>query len=169
MRAMDPGGIEVIDADLETFRSALIEENRTLKRALTDPRRFSGIGSAYSDEILHAARLSPAKLTRSLTGEESERLYRAARETLSRWIEVLRGESPDRFPERVTAFRDGMAVHGRYGHPCPECGAPVQRIRYATRECNYCAHCQTGGRLLADRGLSRLLRKDWPRRIEDLE
>jgi formamidopyrimidine-DNA glycosylase len=165
----DPGGLEVLDADFEAFRAALIRENHTLKRALTDPCLFSGIGNAYSDEILHSARLSPSALTQKLGGDEIERLYQASRKTLNQWIERLRLETGAGFPERVTAFREGMRVHGRYGRPCPECGASVQRIRYAANETNYCPQCQTGGRLLADRALSRLLKKDWPRTLDELE
>ena len=165
----DPGGLEVLKAELAAFRDALARENHTLKRALTDPRAFSGIGNAYSDEILHRARLSPVAVTRTLTDEEIERLYRATRETLTLWIERLRAEAGDGFPEKVTAFREGMAVHGRYVEPCPDCGTAVQRIRYAANETNYCPRCQTEGKLLADRALSRLLKKDWPRTIEDLE
>ncbi|MDH3593742.1 MAG: hypothetical protein OEU09_01190 [Rhodospirillales bacterium] len=165
----DPGGLEVLKAELAAFRDALARENHTLKRALTDPRAFSGIGNAYSDEILHRARLSPVAMTQKLTGEEIERLYRATRETLTLWIERLRAEAGDGFPEKVTAFREGMAVHGRYVEPCPDCGTAVQRIRYAANETNYCPRCQTEGKLLADRALSRLLKKDWPRTIEDLE
>ena len=164
--AIDPGGLEPLDASLEQFREALSRENHTLKRALTDPRVLSGIGNAYSDEILHAARLSPLKLTRSLSGEEWRRLHDAVVATLTWWIERLRGEAGKGFPEKVTAFRDGMAVHGRFKQPCPVCGSPVQRIVYAENECNYCARCQTGGRLLADRSLSRLLKDDWPRRLD---
>jgi formamidopyrimidine-DNA glycosylase len=167
--AHDPGGVEVLDADPGAFRAALTGENHTLKRALTDPRLFSGIGNAYSDEILHRARLSPVKLTQSLGEEEIGRLYDATRATLIEWTERLRRESGEAFPEKVTAFRDGMAVHGRYRQPCPECGAPVQRIVYAENETNYCARCQTGGALLADRSLSRLLKSDWPRGLEELE
>jgi len=167
--ALDPGGLEVFEADLEAFRKALQRENHTLKRCLTDPHLFSGIGNAYSDEILHRARLSPVKLSQRMQSEEIEVLYHATREVLSEWLERLRGESGDRFPEKVTAFRPDMAVHGRYGEPCPDCGAKVQRIVYATRESNYCAPCQTGGKLLADRSLSRLLKKDWPRSLEELE
>ncbi len=167
--ALDPGGLDVLDTDLARFRAALTRENHTLKRALTDPRLFSGIGNAYSDEILHAAKLSPLALTGRLGAEEIERLYRAARETLTRWLDRLRAETGDRFPEKVTAFRTGMAVHGRYQQPCPACGAPVQRIRYAENEANYCARCQTGGRLLADRAFSRLLKDDWPRSLEAWE
>jgi formamidopyrimidine-DNA glycosylase len=163
------GGLEVLETDLASFRAALQSENRTLKRALTDPRILSGIGNAYSDEILHRARLSPLKLTRSLDAAQSERLFASARSTLQEWIERLRRESVNGFPERVTAFREGMAVHGRYRQPCPVCGAPVQRIVYAENEANYCARCQTGGKLLADRALSRLLKRDWPRTLEELE
>lgn len=165
----NPGGLEVLDASLDTFARALREQNHTLKRALTDPHVFSGIGNAYSDEILHAARLSPFKQARSLTDEEVDRLYQATRLTLSQWVARLQEEAGDEFPEKVTAFRDGMAVHGRYGQACPDCGSPVQRIVYAANEANYCATCQTGGRLLADRSLSRLLREDWPRTLEELE
>lgn len=161
-------GLEVLDASLDEFRAALRAENRTLKRALTDPSVCSGIGNAYSDEILHRARLSPLALTARLDDAEMERLYQAARAVLGGWIERLRAEASDSFPEKVTAFREGMAVHGRYRQPCPECAAPVQRIRYASNETNYCARCQTGGRLLADRALSRLLRSDWPRSLEEL-
>jgi formamidopyrimidine-DNA glycosylase len=169
LRMHDPGGLEPLDADVDSFRAALGRERHTLKRALTDPHLFSGIGNAYSDEILHRARLSPFKLTDALSDEEVERLHRATRETLSDWTSRLRDEASDGFPERVTAFREGMAVHGRYRKPCPDCGSPVQRIVYAENEANYCAVCQTGGKLLADRALSRLLRKDWPRTIEALE
>jgi formamidopyrimidine-DNA glycosylase len=165
----DRGGLEVLDADVVAFARALRRENHTLKRALTDPRLLSGIGNAYSDEILHAARLSPFKMTRALTDKEIERLYHATRRTLIEWVERLRAETGSDFPEKVTAFREGMAVHGRYGQPCPVCGSPVQRIVYAANEANYCATCQTGGRLLADRALSRLLREDWPRTVEELE
>jgi len=165
LRAMDPGGIDVFDADLALFASRLRGENHTLKRALTDPRLFSGIGNAYSDEILHRAKLSPIALTKDLSDEQIERLYRSTRETLQEWTQRLRTEG---FPEKVTAFREGMAVHGRYGKPCPVCGAPVQRIVYAENETNYCARCQTGGRILADRSLSRLLKKSWPRSIDEL-
>lgn len=165
----DPGGLEVLEIDLEAFRERLVLENHTLKRALTDPRLFSGIGNAYSDEILHRARLSPVRLTRKLSAAEIERLFGATRETLQDWIARLRREAGDGFPEKVTAFRPGMAVHGRHRQPCPECGAPVQRIVYADNETNYCARCQTGGRLLADRALSRLLKKDWPRSLDELE
>ena len=165
LRAMDPGGIEVLTATAGEFRERLVLENHTLKRALTDPRLFSGIGNAYSDEILHRAKLSPVALTKDLTEEQVERLYRSTRETLQEWTQRLRTEG---FPEKVTAFREGMAVHGRYGQPCPVCGAPVQRIVYAENETNYCARCQTGGRILADRALSRLLKKSWPRSIDEL-
>lgn len=164
----DRGGLEVLECDMPAFAARLRSENHTLKRALADPRLFSGIGNAYSDEILHRARLSPLQLTSRLDDAETERLYHALRETLSLWTVRLREETGDGFPEKVTAFRDGMAVHGRYGRPCPDCGAPVQRIRYAENETNYCARCQTGGRLLADRALSRLLREDWPRSIDEL-
>jgi len=165
----DPGGLEVLEADFAAFRGRLASESHTLKRALTDPRLLSGIGNAYSDEILHRARLSPLKLSTRLTAEESERLWAAARATLAEWVERLRRETGAGFPEKVTAFRDGMAVHGRYGQPCPACGAPVQRLVYAANESNYCARCQTAGRLLADRALSRLLKGDWPRTLEELE
>jgi formamidopyrimidine-DNA glycosylase len=163
------GGLEVLEADLARFAERLTSENHTLKRALTDPRLFSGIGNAYSDEILHRARLSPMTLTSRLSEAEIERLYQATRVTLEDWIERLRTETGEKFPEKVTAFREGMAVHGRYRQPCPECGTPVQRIRYADNETNYCARCQTGGRLLADRAMSRLLKKDWPRSIDEVE
>jgi len=166
LAAHDPGGLDVLGATLEQFHGTLTRESHTLKRALTDPRLLDGIGNAYSDEILHAARLSPLRLTAQLTLEESERLFRAARETLAAWTERLRVETGDAFPEKVTAFRDGMAVHGRFRKPCPVCGSPVQRIRYAEHEVNYCATCQTGGRLLADRSLSRLLKQDWPRSLD---
>jgi formamidopyrimidine-DNA glycosylase len=169
LRSMDPGGIDVFSADLASFRSALTSENHTLKRALTDPRLLSGIGNAYSDEILHAAQLSPIAQTQKLKPPEWERLFAATRETLEIWIERLRADARDRFPEKVTAFREGMAVHGRYGEPCPRCGERVLRIRYADNETNYCARCQTGGKVLADRGLSRLLGSDWPRTLEELE
>ena len=169
LEELDRGGIEVLDADVSRFRAALVRENHTLKRALTDPRLFSGIGNAYSDEILHRARLSPAKLTQRMSDEEIERLYGATRAVLGEWVERLASEAARAFPEKVTAFREGMAVHGRYGKPCPVCGSPVQRIVYAENEANYCATCQTGGKLLADRALSRLLRGDWPRTLEELE
>jgi len=165
----DRGGIEVLEADLPAFRSALTRENHTLKRALTDPRLLSGIGNAYSDEILHRARLSPAKLTHRLTDEEIGRLHAAVGDVLRDWIERLGTEARRAFPEKVTAFREGMAVHGRYGKACPVCGKPVQRIVYAENEANYCATCQTGGKLLADRALSQLLRGDWPKTLEELE
>jgi formamidopyrimidine-DNA glycosylase len=168
LRALDPGGIDPITASFEEFAAALARESHTLKRSLTDPRLFSGIGNAYSDEILHAAGLSPLKLTRSLTEEEARRLHAATRTTLASWTDILRAETGEGFPEKVTAFREGMAVHGRYGKPCPVCQAPVQRIVYAENECNYCARCQTGGKLLADRSLSRLLKDDWPKSIDDL-
>ena len=167
--AMDPGGVEVERLSLDAFTAALRSGNHTLKRMLTDPHVFSGIGNAYSDEILHAARLSPVKLTRAMTGEEEARLYEATLQVLRDWTARLREETGDGFPEKVTAFRPGMAVHGRYGKPCPRCGAPVQRIVYARNEANYCAPCQTDGRLLADRALSRLLREDWPRTLEEAE
>ena len=166
--SLNPGGIEPLEVGLDQFRTALTRENHTVKRVLTDPHVFSGIGNAYSDEILHAAHLSPLKLSQSLSDEEVARLYEAMRATLDSWIARLRGEAGGRFPEKVTAFRAGMAVHGRFRQPCPVCGAPVQRIVYAENECNYCARCQTGGRLLADRSLSRLLRDDWPRSIDEL-
>ena len=169
VRAHARGGLEVLAADLAAFRDALTRENHTVKRSLTDPRLFSGIGNAYSDEILHAARLSPLKLTRRLTGEEITRLHEAARTTLGEWTDRLRREAGDRFPEQVTAFHPEMAVHGRYGQPCPICGAAVQRIVYASNESNYCATCQTGGKLLADRAMSRLLKRDWPRTLADWE
>ncbi len=169
LRDLDPGGIDVMTADEETFRAALAKENHTLKRALTDPRVLSGIGNAYSDEILHAARLSPLALTQKLKPDEWKRLYAATQGTLKMWIERLRREARDTFPEKVTAFRKDMAVHGRYGEPCPVCGEKVLRIRYADNETNYCALCQTGGKVLADRGLSRLLGSDWPRTLEELE
>ncbi|HMA39963.1 MAG TPA: DNA-formamidopyrimidine glycosylase family protein [Gemmatimonadales bacterium] len=169
LAAHDPGGLDVLAATSADFRTALLRESHTLKRALTDPRLFDGIGNAYSDEILHAARLSPLRLTGQLTEEEIARLHRAARETLTTWIARLQAEAGEAFPEKVTAFREGMAVHGRYRKPCPVCGAPVQRIRYAANEANYCARCQTEGRVLADRALSRLLREDWPRSLEAWE
>ena len=167
--AFDAGGLEVLDADLAAFRAALTRESHTLKRTLTDPRLLSGIGNAYGDEILHRARLSPVRLTRQLDDDEIARLYRATQDTLRGWIERLRREAGNKFPERVTAFRDGMAVHGRYRQSCPDCGAPVQRIVYAENETNYCARCQTGGVLLADRSLSRLLKSDWPRSLDELD
>jgi formamidopyrimidine-DNA glycosylase len=169
LRSVDPGGIEIFASDLASFRAALTAENRTLKRALTDPRLVSGIGNAYSDEILHAARLSPVTLTHKLKEDEWERLFAAARDTLRLWIDRLRPETGDGFPEKVTAFRKDMAVHGRYGQPCPRCGEKIQRIRYADNETNYCVRCQTGGKVLADRSLSRLLRSDWPRTLDELE
>jgi formamidopyrimidine-DNA glycosylase len=168
LREFDRGGLEVLEADQAAFAQRLTAENHTLKRALTDPRLFSGIGNAYSDEILHRARLSPLALTSRLTADEIATLYQAARTTLQEWIDRLSKEAGDAFPEKVTAFREGMAVHGRYGQPCPVCGSPVQRIRYADNETNYCARCQTGGRLLADRALSRLLKKDWPRSMDEV-
>ncbi len=169
LQAHDPGGLEIFDATLEQFSEKLKSENHTLKRALTDPHLFSGIGNAYSDEILHRARLSPVRLTRQMTDEEVEALYRATRETLKDWTERLRQERGGGFPEKVTAFRPGMAVHGRYRKPCPVCGSPVQRIVHAENETNYCAKCQTCGKLLADRSLSRLLKEDWPRSLEEME
>ncbi len=169
LAALDPGGVDVLTVDLAAFRAALTREHHTLKRALTDPRLFSGIGNAYSDEILHAARVSPLALTARLETQEIEQLYQATRQTLTVWVDRLRAETGDRFPEKVTAFRDGMAVHGRYGQPCPACGAPVQRIRYAENEANYCAGCQTDGKVLADRAFSRLLKDDWPRSLEEWE
>ncbi len=169
LAAHDPGGLDVVGATLDQFRAALKRESHTVKRALTDPRIFDGIGNAYSDEILHAARLSPLRLTSQLDDAEIARLHRAARETLTTWIARLRAEAGDGFPEKVTAFREGMAVHGRFRQPCPVCGSPVQRIRYAANEVNYCATCQTGGRLLADRALSRLLKADWPRSLDEWE
>lgn len=165
----DRGGLEPLEADLPAFREALTRESHTLKRALTDPRLFSGIGNAYSDEILHAAQLSPFALTSKLEDQAIENLYWATRATLSAWVQRLKDETGDAFPEKVTAFREGMAVHGRYRKPCPRCGAPVQRIRYAENEVNYCAQCQTGGRVLADRSLSKLLREDWPRSLDEWE
>jgi len=169
LRAFDRGGLEVLDADVNDFATRLRSENHTLKRALTDPRLFSGIGNAYSDEILHRARLSPLALTSRLTDEQVAQLHQATQATLIGWTERLRAEVGSGFPEKVTAFRDGMAVHGRYKLPCPVCGTPVQRIRYADNETNYCARCQTNGRLLADRAMSRLLKQDWPRSIDDVE
>jgi formamidopyrimidine-DNA glycosylase len=169
LQAVDPGGIDIFTSNLDSFRDALTCENRTLKRALTDPRILSGIGNAYSDEILHAARLSPVALTQKLKPDEWERLFVATRGTLSHWIDQLRAEAETEFPEKVTAFRKNMAVHGRYGKSCPRCGEKIQRIRYADSETNYCARCQTGGKVLADRSLSRLLGSDWPRTLDELE
>ena len=169
LREHDPGGAELHGLDAQAFGALLARENHTLKRALTDPRLFSGIGNAYSDEILHRARLSPVKLSQQLAADEVVRLHRAALDTLDEWTQRLREEVGEGFPEQVTAFRPGMAVHGRYREPCPDCGAAVQRIVYAAHETNYCARCQTGGRLLADRALSRLLKRDWPRSLEELE
>ena len=169
LQSIDPGGIDVLTSNLNLFRKALEAENRTLKRALTDPRILSGIGNAYSDEILHAGQLSPIALTQKLKPDEWERLFVATRDTLQLWINRLRGEARNRFPEKVTAFRRDMAVHGRYGRPCPRCGEKIQRIRYADNETNYCARCQTNGRLLKDRSLSRLLQSDWPRTMDELE
>jgi formamidopyrimidine-DNA glycosylase len=169
LASLDPGGIEVLDAGLEAFAERLTAANHTLKRALTDPRLFSGIGNAYSDEILHRAKLSPIALTQRLSDEEITSLYEATQEVLIEWTDTLRRETKGEFPEKVTAFRKGMAVHGRYGKPCPRCSVTVQRIRYADNETNYCPKCQTGGRLLADRSLSRLLKHDWPRTLEELE
>jgi formamidopyrimidine-DNA glycosylase len=169
LRSLDRGGLEVLGAGLDDFSAALTSENHTLKRALTDPRLFSGIGNAYSDEILHRAGLSPVTLTQRLGAEEIRRLFEATTATLDHWLQQLRSEARDGFPEHVTAFREGMAVHGKYGQPCPRCGGKVQRIRYASNETNYCPHCQTGGKLLADRALSRLLREDWPRTLDEME
>ncbi len=169
LREMDPGGVEPFAADLAGFRAALGRENRTLKRALTDPRLISGVGNAYSDEILHAAQLSPIAQTGKLTGEQWERLFASTKSVLRAWMERLEGEARGAFPEKVTAFRPEMAVHGRFGQPCPRCGQPVQRIRYADNETNYCPRCQTGGKVLADRSLSRLLGSDWPRTLDELE
>jgi len=169
LQSMDPGGIDVLTGDLDSFRAALTAENRTLKRALTDPRIVSGIGNAYSDEILHTAQLSPITHTLKLTPQEWERLYVATRETLTLWIDRFQKDAAASFPEKVTAFRPGMAVHGRFGEPCPRCGEKIQRIRYADNETNYCARCQTGGKVLADRSLSRLLGSDWPRTLDELE
>jgi len=169
LEGFDRGGLEVFAITIQQFRERLLSENHTLKRALTDPRLFSGIGNAYSDEILHRARLSPVLLTGRLADTQIERLFAATRQTLREWTERLRAETGDGFPKKVTAFRDEMAVHGKYGRPCPSCGAPVQRIRYSRNETNYCPRCQTGGKLLADRSLSRLLKKDWPRSLEELE
>jgi formamidopyrimidine-DNA glycosylase len=169
LQSVDPGGIDVFASDLAEFRAALTAENRTLKRALTDPRVLSGVGNAYSDEILHAAELSPIALTHKLDSRQWERLFNATRQTLQLWIDRLRSEAQNGFPEKVTAFRAGMSVHGRYGQPCPRCGDKVLRIRYADNETNYCARCQTGGKVLADRSLSRLLGSDWPRTLDELE
>jgi formamidopyrimidine-DNA glycosylase len=169
LKSVDPGGIDIFSGDFDAFKSALTVENRTLKRALTDPRILSGIGNAYSDEILHAAQLSPITLTHKLKQDEWEKLFAATRDTLQLWIDRLVEEAKDGFPEKVTAFRKDMAVHGRYGQPCPRCGEPIQRIRYADNETNYCAKCQTGGKVLADRSLSRLLGADWPRTLDELE
>ncbi|MBC7789898.1 MAG: formamidopyrimidine-DNA glycosylase [Anaerolineae bacterium] len=169
LQQFDRGGLEVLDANLESFAARLTSENHTLKRALTDPRLFSGVGNAYSDEILHRARLSPVTITSRLSEGEIERLYHATRESLTEWTERLRREAKGAFPEKVTAFRPEMAVHGRFGQPCPVCQTPVQRIVYSANETNYCARCQTGGKLLADRALSRLLRKDWPKSIDEVE
>jgi formamidopyrimidine-DNA glycosylase len=169
LTSMNPGGIEVFDSDLHEFQAALSAENRTLKRALTDPRIISGIGNAYSDEILHAAQMSPITRTQKLNPDEWERLYQATRDTLQLWIDKLRSEAEEKFPEKVTAFRKDFAVHGKYGKPCPKCGQNIQRIRYADNETNYCARCQTGGNLLADRSLSRVLGSDWPRTLDELE
>jgi formamidopyrimidine-DNA glycosylase len=169
LTAMDPGGIDVFSAPFQTFRARLQSENHTVKRALTDPHLFSGIGNAYSDEILHRAKMSPFAMTSQLSDEEIRRLHEATKDTLNLWTERLRKQTGEGFPEKVTAFRDEMAVHGRYGKPCPVCGAPVQRIVYAENETNYCARCQTGGKILADRALSRLLKKSWPRSLDELE
>jgi formamidopyrimidine-DNA glycosylase len=169
VRALDPGGIDPLTSDLAAFKAALVGENHTLKRSLTDPHLFSGIGNAYSDELLLRAKLSPVRLTKQLTDAEIKRLYDATRTTLTEWTARLREEAKVEFPEKVTAFRDDFAVHGKYGKPCPVCGSPVQRIRYAENEANYCAKCQTGGKLLADRGLSRLLKGDWPKSLEEME
>jgi formamidopyrimidine-DNA glycosylase len=169
LAALDPGGLEVLESTLPEFAERLTAENHTLKRALTDPHIFSGIGNAYSDEILHAAKMSPMTLTSSLRDADIARLHETTIRTLQQWIERLRDETGDAFPEKVTAFRKGMAVHGRYGQECPDCGAPIQRIVYAHNEANYCARCQTGGRLLSDRALARLLKQDWPRTVEDME
>ncbi len=169
LRQFDAGGLEIFGADLSSFRAALLRENHTVKRTLTDPSVFSGIGNAYSDEILHRAKLSPTKLTKHMSDQEIEGLFLASKECLRAWIAKLRRETGDKFPERVTAFREDMAVHGKYRQPCPVCGSPVQRIVHAENETNYCATCQTGGKLLADRSLSRLLKSDWPRSLEELE
>jgi formamidopyrimidine-DNA glycosylase len=166
---LDPGGLEISRTTLDEFKTVLTASNHTLKRALTDPRTFSGIGNAYSDEILHAARLSPVKLTQRMKDDEIQRLYNAVRHTLQDWTQRLREEAGTKFPGKVTAFREGMAAHGRYGEPCPVCGTKIQRVRYASNETNYCPHCQTEGRLLADRALSRLLREDWPRSLDEME
>jgi len=168
LQAQDPGGVEPLAATLEEFEAVLRRQNHTIKRSLTDPRLFSGIGNSYSDEILHRARLSPLVLSQKLPKEQVERLYNATRDVLKEWLERLRAEAGDDFPEKVTAFRPEMAVHGRFGKPCPVCGAPVQRIRYSENETNYCPGCQTGGRILADRSLSRLLKDDWPRHLDEL-
>jgi formamidopyrimidine-DNA glycosylase len=169
LRSLDPGGVEIFSSDLEQFRAALTLENRTLKRALTDPRLISGVGNAYSDEILHAAQLSPVTLTQKLKPEEWERLFEYTRSTMTQWTDRLVSEAKKNFPEKVTAFRPEMAVHGRFEQPCPRCGEKIQRIRYADNETNYCARCQTGGKVLADRSLSRLLGSDWPRTLDELE
>lgn len=169
LESLNPGGLEVLHTNLELFTRRLTSANHTLKRALSDPRLFSGIGNAYSDEILFEAQLSPVALTQRLTSDQISRLYQAVQSTLLRWVDLLRAETGDRFPEKVTAFRQDMSVHGRYKEPCRRCGAKIQRIRYASNETNYCAHCQTGGKLLADRALSRLMREDWPRTLEELE
>lgn len=169
LQSLDPGGLELFSITPEQFRERLLSENHTLKRALTDPRLFSGIGNTYSDEILHKAKLSPVKLSQKLTPEETGILFDAAREVLTQWTNILREKAGDSFPEKVTAFHEQMAVHGKFGKPCPECGTPVQRIRYATNETNYCPECQTEGKVLADRALSRLLKKDWPRTVDELE
>ena len=169
LQELDPGGLEVLSADLDSFAARLTSAQHTLKRALTDPRLFSGVGNAYSDEILHRAQLSPVALTRRLTREEIARLHDATRNVLLEWTDRLRAEAGGEFPENVTAFREGMAVHGKYRQSCPRCGTKVQRIRYASNETNYCPTCQTGGRLLADRALSRLMKQDWPRTLEELE
>jgi formamidopyrimidine-DNA glycosylase len=169
LAAVDPGGLEVLEASRDAFAAALRSENRTLKRALTDPRVLSGIGNAHSDEILLFAGLSPLQLTRNLDDEEVDRLYEVTRRSLTEWTERLRQEFGDRFPDKITAFHPAMAAHGKHGEPCPVCGSPIQRIKYADRETNYCATCQTGGRVLADRGMSRLLGGDWPRTLEELE
>jgi formamidopyrimidine-DNA glycosylase len=169
LRSVDPGGLEIFSTDLNGFRAALSAVNRTIKRALTDPHLISGVGNSYSDEILHAAQLSPMAMTQKMKPEEWERLFAATRDTLTLWMDRLRGEAEVAFPEKVTAFRPEMAVHGRFGQPCPRCGDKVQRIRYASNETNYCARCQTGGKVLADRGLSRLMGSDWPRTLEGME